>query len=475
MSLRDKAVTSDNPTGTRGDPRITLLATALGFFTITLDTTIVNVALPTIGRQLGGGVASLQWVVDGYTLAFAALLLSTGALSDRLGAFRCFGAGVAMFTVASITCGLSPSMPVLLGSRAVQGAGAALMLPASLALIRQAYHDERELAKAVAVWTSVGGVAVAAGPVLGGLLTSSLGWRAIFFVNVPVGALALIALTRAPRSVPRPTAFDVAGQTTAIAALAALIFGVIEAGNRGLAAPLVIASLALFVVASVVFLIVENRSRHPMVPLSLFRSRIVSTTTVTGLTINMAFYGLVFVLSLYFQQILGHSVLIAGLMFVPMAVLISSANLTAGKLSARFGPRLPMTVGQLLLVTGLVALLWVGSGTSTVTLLIVLIPLGVGSGLIVPPLTSALLKAVDRDQAGTASGILSAARQVGGAFGVALFGAFVANHATFLHGLHLDALIGALAVGATTIATIFLIPRNRKSSPDAPSTPGRSG
>jgi DHA2 family methylenomycin A resistance protein-like MFS transporter len=201
-----------------------------------------------------------------------------------------------------------------------------------------------------------------------------------------------------------------------------------------------------------------------MVPLELFRSRTVSATTVAGLTINLVFYGLIFVLSLYFQQILGQPVLTTGLMFVPMAALISVANLAAGRLSGRYGPRRPMLIGQLLLIAALLALLGVNAQTSTAALLILLIPIGFGAGLVVPPLTSALLEAVDEKRAGTASGILSAARQVGGALGVALLGALVAQHDSFLHGLHTDALIGAVAVTVTVLTTVFLIPAPRAAA-----------
>lgn len=440
----------------RGGPTITLIAAALGFFTTTLDTTIVNVALPTIGRDLGGGVSALQWVVDGYTLAFAALLLSTGALSDRFGASRCFAVGVTTFTAASAACGLAPDMAVILIARVVQGAGAALILPSSLALIQQAYGDNAKRARAVALWTAAGGVAVAAGPVLGGLLTTGLGWRSVFFVNVPIGVFALLALTRSPRAVPRPAVFDLAGQLTAVAALALLVFAVTEAGEGGLAQPLPMASLLLFVVAAAAFLYVEHRGRHPMVPLTLFHSRSMSLTTAIGLTINMAFYGMVFVLSLYFQQILGKSVLVTGLMFVPMAVLISVSNLTGARLSRRYGPRLPIVLGQLLQMVGLAALLFVDTGTSTPLLLLLLVPLGVGSGLIIPPLTSALLEASPPELAGTASGVLSASRQVGGALGVAVFGALVAHHATFLSGLHKDAVIGIVCLAVTAAGALLL-------------------
>ncbi|MDL4774851.1 MULTISPECIES: MFS transporter [Thermomonosporaceae] len=452
--------TISSPTPRAG---MTLLAAALGFFMITLDASVVNVALPTIGRQFGGGITGLQWVVGGYTLAFAALLLSAGALSDRLGASRCFAAGLTVFTLASAGCGLAPTLPALLAARVVQGAAAALMMPASLALIRQAYQQDTARARAIATWTAAGGAAVAAGPVFGGVLTSGLGWRTIFFINIPAGAAALMTLTRAPRSSPRPVPLDPAGQIAAVTALVALTFAVIEAGQYGWTSPVVAAALAGFVLAAAAFVLIEARTKNPMVPLGLFRSRAVSVTAVTGLVLNLTNYGLIFVMSLYFQQIQGRSVLTAGLMFIPMTALITVANLTAGRLTARYGPRLPLVGGQLLQVIGYLALIGVGPHTSTTILLTLLIPIGIGGGLSVPPLTSTLLQAISADRAGTASGVLSCARQTGGALGVALFGALIAGEgdATFLTGLHTSAVIATAALLATSVATLTLIRTTR--------------
>lgn len=295
------------------------------------------------------------------------------------------------------------------------------------------------------------------------MLTSGLGWRTIFFINIPAGAAALMTLTRAPRSSPRPVPLDPAGQIAAVTALVALTFAVIEAGQYGWTSPVVAAALAGFVLAAAAFVLIEARTKNPMVPLGLFRSRAVSVTAVTGLVLNLTNYGLIFVMSLYFQQIQGRSVLTAGLMFIPMTALITVANLTAGRLTARYGPRLPLVGGQLLQVIGYLALIGVGPHTSTTILLTLLIPIGIGGGLSVPPLTSTLLQAISADRAGTASGVLSCARQTGGALGVALFGALIAGEgdATFLTGLHTSAVIATAALLATSVATLTLIRTTR--------------
>ncbi len=326
----------------------------------------------------------------------------------------------------------------------IQGAAAAAVLPASLALVRQAYEDQEQRARAIAIWTAGGGAAVAAGPVLGGVLTSAIDWRAIFFINLPVGLVGIAALTRSARSVPRPTATDVPGQLAAIVALGALAIAIIEGGHDGLGAPVPAASAAIFVVTAAAFVLIERRQSHPMLPLAVFRSPIVSSATITGLVLNLAFYGQVFVLSFYFQRVLGHAPVIAGLMFVPMTVLVTAVNLAAGKLTVRFGPRPPLILGQLILAGGLLGLLAIGAHSSTVMIELLLIPVGVGGGLTIPPLTTALMEAVRAEQAGLAAGVLNAARQLGGALGVAVNGALIA--AGFAAGMHASLLLGA---GAT--------------------------
>ncbi|MEU2925114.1 MFS transporter [Streptomyces sp. NPDC007251] len=435
---------------------LTLTASLLGFALICLDASVVNVALPAIGTSLGGGMSGLQWVVDAYTLAFAALMLSTGAFSDRAGASRAFALGTAVFTLASAACGLAPNLPALIGARVVQGVAAAVVLPASLALVRQAYREPARRARAVAAWAAGGSLAVALGPVTGGALTTAWDWRGIFFVNLPLGAAILALLVRAPRSRPRPAPLDLPGQLTAVVALVALTFAAIEGGTAGGAA------LVVAVVAGAAFLRVEARRPHPVVPLSLFRNRTVATAVAAGSAVSVAFYSLVFVFSLFFQQVQGRSALYAGLMFLPMTSLIAVTNVVAGKLAGRYGPRLPMLVGQPLAVAGLLALLYVDAGTPSVLVAVLLVPLALGCALTVPPLTTAMMDAVPAERAGLAAGVLNAARQVAGGLGIAVFGALLGHG--FEAGMRLSLTVSAALLTVTFALSFRLSGRSARRS-----------
>ena len=459
-------------TGTRADPGIVssagqrpaarsvivLVAALLGFFMLSLDSTAVNVALPGIERTLGGSTAGLQWVIDAYTLMFAALLISAGAISDRIGAKRLYAIGLAAFLASSAACGLAPTLGFLIGGRAVQGSAAAVMLPASLALVRQAYGDPVRRAKAIAVWAVGGTVAMAGGPVAGGALTSGLSWRAIFFLNLPAGLVAVALLARAPRSPLRATPLDPAGQVTAVAALAALTFGVIEGGETGFARPAVLGCLLLAAAAMAAFVIAEGRAAYPMVPLGLFRSRVVSVCVAIGFAVNVAFYGVIFVLSLYFQRVLGQSAVIAGLEFLPMTALLPVANLTSARLGTRFGPHTPIKAGLLVSVAGLAALLAAGSRPEHAPLAAALVLAGTGLGVAVPSVIIVLLEAIPADQAGMAAGLLNSSRQVGGTLAVAVFGALIAHRASFLPGMRASLLVAAVTL-AVAAAAAFTLPQ----------------
>ncbi|WP_372442830.1 MFS transporter [Actinomadura barringtoniae] len=438
----------------------------MGFFLISLDALIVTVALPDIGRSVGGGMSGLQWVVDGYTLMFAALMLSAGALSDRIGARQAYGGGLILFAVASAACGFAPGLGVLVAARLVQGAAAAVMMPASLALVRQGFPDQAKRARAIAVWTVGGAVAVAAGPVLGGALTASVGWRWIFFVNLPAGLLALALLSRVPASPRLPARLDAVGQVTAVVTMGAFTYGVIEGGAKGFGTPLVVASLLVAVVSAVAFLAAQARGAHPMLPLPLFRSRVVAVSLVVGFMLNAAYYGGVFIFSLYLQQERGQSALTAGLMFIPMTALVAVVNLASARLAARFGPRVPMVAGQLVGTAGLLSLLTVSAHTNVWVVAALMVPVGLGGALTVPALTAMLLDAVPADRAGTAGAVLNTGRQVGGAIAVAVFGALLAGSDTFLTGMRWSMLLAAAGLILTASATLTL-PRNGHQSSEA--------
>ncbi|MDQ3900684.1 MAG: DHA2 family efflux MFS transporter permease subunit, partial [Actinomycetota bacterium] len=411
-----------------------LAVAALGFFVVTLDAFVANVALPAIRTDLGGGVTGSQWVIDGYTLMFAALLLSAGALSDRFGARQAFGAGLALFVAASAACGLAPVFGVLIVGRLAQGAGAAVMMPASLALIREAYPDAHKRARAIAIWSLGAGVASAAGPVVGGFLTE-ISWRTIFYINLPVGLVALALLWKVARSPRRQAQFDWLGQVSAILGVGALTFGLIEGGAGGFARPEVILALALAVVGVVTFLLSQAYGSQPMVPLSIFRSRPVAIAVAGGFTFTVAFYGLVFLLSLYLQDVRGLSSLETGLAFVPMTGLTLFVTLLAPRVAARLGPPRCIALGQSIMAAGLLTITTaLGSmgGAPVMLLSMLTLLVGLGSSLAVPTLTALLVGAAAPELAGTASGVLNTARQLGGALAVAVFGTLVAHRETFL-------------------------------------------
>ncbi|MGW5865774.1 MFS transporter [Streptomyces sp. NPDC055239] len=445
-------------------PTLALLASLLGFTVITVDVSAVNIALPAIRTSLHGGMAGLQWVVDAYTLMFAALMLSAGALADRAGARRAYAWGVGLFTLASLACALAPGIGTLIAARVAQGGAAAIVMPASLALIRQAYDDPRRRARAIAMWTVGGSVAMAAGPVLGGVLTEGAGWRAVFLLNLPIGAVILALLARTAPSPRRPAPIDIAGQATAVLTLAGLAFAVIEGGHLGWTSAPVLGAAALAVVAGLGFYVAEKRHSAPMVPLPLLRERKVSVSLAIGFAVNAGFYGIVFLLGLYFQQLRGMSAIAAGLMFVPLAVIITSTNLVSPRMAERIGRRRVIVAGQAVLALAMFVLLPLAANTPLWLVLVLLIPTGMGGAFAVPALTALLMDAVPAHRAGTASGLLNALRQTGGAMAVALFGALLATDGGgtgfSLPGMRTALLTVGLLLCATTALAAWLLPRD---------------
>jgi EmrB/QacA subfamily drug resistance transporter len=432
--------------------RRTLTAATLGFFIVTLDAVVVNVALPTVRLDLGGGVRGLQWVVDGYTLAFAALLLTAGAFSDRVGARRAFGAGVAMFTLASLACGVAPGLELLVAARVVQGAAAAVMMPASMALIGQAYADPSRRARAVAVWAMGGAAASSSGPVIGGLLTG-LDWRLIFLLNVPVGLVTLALLQSVAPSVRRPASIDWPGQLTAVLAMGGLTYGAVQAGTDGIASPGVLGPLALSAAGSVGFVVTQLRGRTPMVPAELRADRTLRSTSLVGFAFMVGYYGLPFVFTLYLQQQRGLSALATGALFLPMMLVGAALTPLSARLVERLGHRLPIVTGLLLMAAGLVTLAALAATAPLWLLSALMVPVGLGGPLVMPPTTGVLLNGVPGPVAGTASGVFNTSRQIGGALAVAVFGALLAEPTGFQHGLRLSLLLAAaVAVLAAAVA-----------------------
>jgi MFS transporter, DHA2 family, methylenomycin A resistance protein len=441
-----------------------LLAICLGYFMVIVDATIVNVALPSVRRDLGGGVSGLQWVVDAYTIVFAGLLLTAGSLGDRLGARRVLDAGLVVFTAASVACAAAPSVAVLVGARAAQGVGAALLVPSSLALLRGAYRHPGERARAVGAWGAVAGVGAASGPVLGGVLVALASWRAVFVVNLPVGIAALLLSARhLPAAGEREGGgLDPPGQTFGILALTLLTLGLIEGGARGWGSPVALVPLIAFVPALVLFVGVERRARRPMLPLWLFRSRTFSGASFVGLAINLGFYGQLFALSLYFQQVRGYSALGTGLALLPEGVFVALSSALSGRLTGRVGPRRPMLFGLLLGAAGFGGLIAAGQGTSYVLLVPPLVAAGFGMAFTMPAATAAIIEAAPAEHAGIASGVLNAGRQAGGAIGIAVLGTLLAGGA-FVSGLHaaMAASAASFLIAAAVTAAAVERPRLR--------------
>lgn len=438
----------------RGVPAsLTLFAMSLGYGVVQLDVTIVNTALDRIGASLGGGVAELQWIVNAYTIAFAAFILTAGALGDRIGAKRVLMAGFAIFTSASLACALSPNPMVLVAARAVQGLGAAVLVPNSLALLNHAYPDEKPRGRAVGIWAAGASLALTAGPLVGGGLIALVGWRSIFLVNLPIGLAGLWLSWKyaTETAANRQREVDLPGQVTAIAALGCLAGAIIEGGALGWSNGFVLAAFVASVALAALFILLERRAEQPMLPLSLFSHRLFALTSLVGLLVNIAFYGLIFVFSLYFQRINGLSPVATGLMFVPMMGAVLPANLIAARVTERLGAPVAIALGAALAAFGCLTLLGIAPGTPYWMIVGQFVIMGGGLGLLVPPLTSTLLGSVDKSRSGIAAGVLNATRQTGSVLGVALFGSLIGQSGRFMSGAHHSLMISAallLAGGA---------------------------
>jgi DHA2 family methylenomycin A resistance protein-like MFS transporter len=354
-------------------------------------------------------------------------------------------AGFAIFTAASVACALAPNAAILIAARCVQGLAAAILVPNSLALLSHAYPDEKARGRAVGVWAAGASLALTAGPLVGGGLITLVGWPSIFLVNLPIGLAGLWLTwrfagetTRAPQR-----EIDLPGQFAAIAALGTLAGAIIEGGARGWEDPPVIAGFAASAVLAVLFVWRESRASQPMLPLSLFRHRMFALTSLVGLLVNVAIYGLIFVLSLYFQQVNGLSAFATGLAFVPMMGAVLPVNLIAPRVTERIGAPATIAAGATLSAAGCLALLGIAAHTSYWAISAQLIAISTGLGLLVPPLTSTLLGSVAKSRSGIAAGVLNATRQTGSVLGVAMFGALVGQSSAFITGLHASLIISA--------------------------------
>jgi len=436
---------------------LVLASVCLGYFMAVLDSTVVNVALPDMARSLGTGIAGMQWVVDGYALLFASLLLTAGALGDRFGNRGMFVAGLALFTLASALCGIAPSLGALVAFRALQGVGAAVQVPASLALLRHAYHDPAERAQAIGIWAAATGVAVAAGPVVGGILTHAWTWRSVFLVNLPVGVLGIVLTLRHVPPVPphQDGDLDLTAQALGIAALGGLTFGLIQGGVWGWASAPVILSLLIAALAAVLFYLGERRAAHPMLPPALFRDATFSAANAVGAILSFGFYGELFLMSLFFQQVQHRSPLAAGLALLPQTAVISLMNFVSGQVTARRGARLPMALGLAIGGAGLLGLALVSARASLFSVVGPMLAVGMGASLAMPAMTHAAIDHTPKERAGIGSAVLNASRQVGGVVGIALLGALIGGR--FMVGMHWGMLLaGALFLAGSGVSLAFV-------------------
>ena len=395
---------------------VTVLASGMAF----IDSTAVNVALPSIGRDLGSSLSGLQWTVTAYTLTLAALILLGGSLGDRYGRRRIFLIGVAWFATASLVCGLAQSPGQLILARGVQGIGGALLTPGSLALIQSSFRPG-DRAKAIGIWSSLGGIAGLIGPVLGGFLVDAASWRFVFLLNVPVAALVLAAARFVPESRDEQAAgrFDVLGAVLGAVALGGITYALITGGEH-LTRPDVSLSALLGIAAGVAFVVRERRAAHPMLPLRLFGSRQFSGANLATLTIYGALAGGGLFIVLQLQNVLGYSAKAAGAALLPTILLLSLLSPRTGALATRIGPRLPMTIGPLVVTLGALWFSRLGAGSSYVTgVLPGSLLQGLGMALTVAPLTATVLGAAPTHQAGIASGVNNAVARAGGLLAVA--------------------------------------------------------
>jgi EmrB/QacA subfamily drug resistance transporter len=406
-----------------------LLICSSSLFIVYLDSTILNVALPTLQRDLHASLSGLQWVADAYLLVAASLLLLTGSAADRLGRKRLFLVGLAGFGVTSLLCSVAPNTGWLIGLRMLQGIGGSMLTPVSLSIVRNTFHDPTERAHAIGIWSGIFGVATACGPVVGGVLVSAAGWRSIFWLNVPICAAMIAAAVRyVPESrAPRPRRVDVPGQVLMVMLLGSLTYAVIQGPVAGWTSVPVLALFAVAALAAAAFTAVERRTAEPLVELRFIRSHPFTGACVSAVLSFIVLGGFLFVFTIYLQEVRGDSPLMAGLSLLPATLVMAAAAPVAGQLTARRGPRVPLVASGLCIAAGLALLLGLGPDTSYWWLAGALAVLGAGLGLVNPPITNTGVSGMPPAQAGVASAVISVTRQIGSLLGVAVMGDMVTS------------------------------------------------
>jgi EmrB/QacA subfamily drug resistance transporter len=446
---------------------VVLATCCLSVFVAGLDVTIVNVALPSIQGALHASVSGLQWTIDAYTLVIACLLMLSGSLADRFGRRRVFQIGLAAFSLGSLLCSLAPSLGWLIAFRGLQAVGGSMLNPVAMSIIANTFTDRAGRAKAIGMWGSVAGISLASGPVLGGLLVSGIGWRSIFWINVPVGLIA-IALTQ--RFVPesraeQPRRLDPPAQLAVIALLGCLTAGIIEGPRSGWGSAPIVALFAVAVLAAIALVVLESRRREPLIDMRYFRSVPFSGAALIGVVALATTGGFLFLNTLYLQDVRGYSALHAGLLTIPMAAMAGVFSAVSGRLVASRGPRLALILSGVLIAAGAVLLVGVSGHTAVWYLVVAYLVFGAGSGLVSAPITNTALSGMPRDQAGVAGAIASTCRQTGAALGVAVTGAIIAaSSAGFVQASHaawvvvagcgvMVVLLGMVSTGGWALAT----------------------
>ncbi|MBS1878475.1 MAG: MFS transporter [Actinobacteria bacterium] len=413
-------------------PKLVLAICCLSILMVGLDVTILNVALPSIQREFGSSVSGAQWTIDAYTLVIASLLLLAGSTGDRLGRRRTFQIGLASFTAGSLLCSLAPGLGWLIGFRMLQAIGGSMLNPVALSIVTNVFTEPSERARAIGWWGGVAGISIASGPLLGGLLVQALGWRSIFWINVPVG-LAAIALSS--RFVPEsraahPRRLDPVGQVLMIATIGLLVFGIIEAPEHGWGSALILTCFATSLAALVGFVAYERRHPEPLIDLRFFRSPPFSGAAVVATCAFFSLGGFLFLSTLYLQDVRGYSALHAGVALIPMAATMMITAPLSGRMTGSRGARAPLLLGgAAVLAAGLVSALPAGE-PSDLRLFLAYVLLGAGLGLLNPAITDTAVAGMPREQAGVAAAIASTTRQLGSALGVAVIGSVIAEHVT---------------------------------------------
>ncbi|GAA0980801.1 DHA2 family efflux MFS transporter permease subunit [Acrocarpospora macrocephala] len=454
---------------------LALTAVALATFMTYLDNNVVNVALPTIQRELGLSISGLEWIVSAYILVFAGLLLVGGRLADVFGLRAVFFAGLGIFTVASVAAGLANGQEILIGARALQGIGAALVTPASLALLPRLFPDPRERATAVGIWSAVGALALAIGPLTGGLLSENVDWGWIFLINVPIGlvtaVLAAMHIRIEPTARATATRLDLPGLAASTVALFALTFGLIEGESQGWSSAPILGAFALAVLAFAGFLVIESRSRQPMIDLSLFRERVFSGGLLSMGLWAFGVFGIYFFTAIYLQSALGFTPTQAGAGFVPMALLMAVLATMSPRIAERFGTARVVAFGLALMAVAIGAISNVGAGSDYLDLLPWFLLYGAGAGLLVP-LTNVILGAMPAGRAGVASGVLNVSREVFGLLGITILGAILnarqtaPTMAAFLDAYQFTLLIAAAIVLVGVPVSLYALRQTRTETPE---------